>query len=228
MAYYTYAYLRVDGTPYYIGAGTDRRAFKKSKGEVHPPKDKSRIIFLHTNINKSQSRAFEIFWIAVYGRKDLGTGILRNKTHGGDGGSGPRSEETKRKISESTKGKTPWNRGIPQTDEAKRKNRESQLGISKPGSGNFTSPTEETKQKQKDTRAHNLELNPNYYCKTDEQKIAMSQCRLGKKHTDEHRANMSKALLGLPKKKKRILSAEHKQRVSESIKKMWDKKRGIS
>jgi hypothetical protein len=43
--------------------------------------------------------------IAILGRKDLGTGILRNLTEGGDGASGHiKSEETRKKISESQMG----------------------------------------------------------------------------------------------------------------------------
>ena len=88
MEYYTYAYLREDGTPYYIGKGKGKRAYKKGKGETRPPKDKSRIVILKRNLTEEEAFKHEIYMIAVFGRIDLGTGILRNKTDGGDGTSG--------------------------------------------------------------------------------------------------------------------------------------------
>ena len=93
MYYYTYAYLREDGTPYYVGKGKGRRLYKKGKGEVGKPTDKSRIIFLKQNITEEEAIKHEIYMIAVFGRKDLGTGILRNKTNGGDGVSGYKPDE---------------------------------------------------------------------------------------------------------------------------------------
>jgi len=105
MIYYTYAYLRKDRTPYYIGKGKGRRIYLKGKGEIGKPKDKSRIIFLKQNLTEEEAFKHEVYMIAVFGRKDLGTGILRNRTNGGDGLSKP-STETRRKISEKHKGKT--------------------------------------------------------------------------------------------------------------------------
>jgi hypothetical protein len=95
--FYTYAYLREDGTPYYIGKGQGKRAHRKSKHEVNPPKDKSRVIFLKKNLTEEEAFKHEIYMIAVFGRKDLGTGILRNKTNGGDGPGNP-SKETREKL----------------------------------------------------------------------------------------------------------------------------------
>jgi hypothetical protein len=105
MEYYTYAYLREDKTPYYIGKGKGKRLYQKDKWH-NPPKDKSRIIFLKENLTEEEAFRHEIYMINVFGRKDLGNGILYNKTDGGDGASGCiRSEESKRKISEANKGK---------------------------------------------------------------------------------------------------------------------------
>ena len=156
MEYYTYAYLREDRTPYYIGKGKGNRAYRRRNKGIKPPKDKSRILILKKNLTEEEAFRYEVYMIAVFGRKDLGTGILHNKTNGGDGSSGrianeqtrkkqsislkgkPRSEETKRKISETMKGKT-------HSEETKRKMSESQKGENNPNYGK--KHTQETKDR---------------------------------------------------------------------------------
>jgi hypothetical protein len=86
--YYTYAYLREDRTPYYIGKGCGKR-FKVRGGRViSPPSDPSRILILKKDLTENEAFKHECYMISVYGRKDLGTGILHNRTNGGDGPSG--------------------------------------------------------------------------------------------------------------------------------------------
>jgi len=120
--YYVYAYLRTDGTPYYIGKGKGRRAYLDHR-HCPVPKDKSRIVFLAENLTEKTSLDLEVELIRSYGRKDLGTGILINLTDGGEGSSGVIvSEETRRKMSEAKKGIVP-------SDEARHKMSQSHKGI---------------------------------------------------------------------------------------------------
>lgn len=118
--FYVYQWLREDGTPYYIGKGQTNRAYE-SRRLYKPSND--RIEIVKENLTEQEAFDLEIELIAKYGRKDLGTGILRNKTDGGDGATP--SLETRQKISDANKGKnagkTPWNKGKTGVQQSTRK-----------------------------------------------------------------------------------------------------------
>ena len=78
---YTYLYLRKDGTPYYVGKGRGKRAFAKTHGVSVPVR--ARIVLQHW-ASDAEALEMEQWWIRFFGRKDIGTGILRNLTDGGE------------------------------------------------------------------------------------------------------------------------------------------------
>jgi len=109
--FYTYFYLRHDGTPYYVGKGKDGRAFSRC-GRTIPVPEPARIFIQHWG---SEDEAFEMekYYIQFFGRKDNGTGILRNFTDGGEGMSGHvYTEASKLKMSA-------WQKGKPKGQNAK-------------------------------------------------------------------------------------------------------------
>jgi len=190
MEYYTYAYLREDRTPYYIGKGKGRRLYKKRSKGVNAPKDKSRIIFLKQNLTEEEAFKHEIYMIAVFGRKDLGTGILHNRTNGGEGVSGlSHSDKSRRKISEANKN---------QSKETRRKRSEAQKG---------KTLSEETKKKI--SNSNRGKLKPPH---TDEAKYKMRE--YAKNRRKEHNEKISKATKGrVAHNKGKEMSEEHKNKV---------------
>ena len=182
MYYYTYAFLREDRTPYYIGKGKDNRAYRRSKTDIKPPKDKSRILILKQNLIEEEAFRHEIYMIAVFGRKDLGTGILHNRTDGGEGSSGRiHSEESKRKMSESSKNPS---------KETRRKRSEAQKGKKH----HFYGKTLSAEHKIKLSEALKGIKNHNYGKDFSlETRRKMSDAKKGKLLSEEHKRNLSEA-----------------------------------
>ena len=110
--YYTYLWFREDGTPFYVGKGKGDRAYSKDHRHTVPPKERIVIYSAESEVDAFET---EVALIWYYGRKDLGTGCLRNLT---DGGENP-----------------PSSKGRVWTRESREKARISALGIAKRPAG---------------------------------------------------------------------------------------------
>ncbi len=130
--YYTYAYLRLDGTPYYIGRGCGRRAYRHHGRRIRRP-SRDRILLLKTGLSFADSVRHEIYMISIFGRKDNGTGVLHNLTDGGEGVPGSRhSAQTKKHLQRRLKeawssGRHQGSRGKPGYDRNGEKNHKSRI-----------------------------------------------------------------------------------------------------
>jgi len=212
MIYYTYAFLREDRTPYYIGKGKGNRAYRRRDKGIKPPKDKSKILILKQNLTEEESFRHEVYMIAVFGRKDLGTGILHNRTDGGDGASGAVvSDETRRKMSEALKGKPrskEIRRKISEAHKGKTHSEESRRNMSESQKGKTFS--EETKRKLSEAKKGKTF--------SEETKRKLSEAKKCKTHSEEHKRKNSEAHKG------KTHSEEHKRKNSEARKgkKCWN------
>lgn len=103
---FVYCYLRTaDGSPYYVGIASQWKRPMQPHDSCGLPRSKAHIRIMRTGLTWEEATRWEQHYIKRWGRKDNRTGILRNRTDGGDGRLGgfgrlgiPHDEETKLKI----------------------------------------------------------------------------------------------------------------------------------
>jgi hypothetical protein len=202
--FYIYAFLRPDGTPYYIGKGAGNRINNtQSRRFKLPPKDQRKV--LAGGLTEPEAFEYEIALISLLGRKDQGTGCLRNLTDGGEGISGAvHSPKVRAKISAAQSGRT--------------RSPETRARMSAAQKGRTFSP--EVLAKMSAAKA-GRKLSPEHVAK-------MSATLTGHKHSPETRAKISAAKKGRKgpspspehrakqsaANKGRIFSPEHRARLS--------------
>ena len=141
--FYVYAYLRSEdsdygkkGSPYYIGKGSGNRIINNRGRVTKLPKDKNMVVYVQEGLTEQQAFDLERYCIALYGRIDLGTGCLRNRTDGGEGTSGVVvSMDTRRKLSEKRRKNKNPNFGKITPEDVKRKMSEAKQGKNHPNWG---------------------------------------------------------------------------------------------
>ena len=190
--FYIYAYLREDGSPYYIGKGSAKRAWSKNH-LVTVPKNKFKIVIMESNLTEIGAFSLERFYIRWYGRKNLNTGILRNLTDGGEGTSGRKfSNKHKQKISKSLSGKKFSDEHCKNISSSK-KGHQSWLG---------KKHTEITKDKIRNSKIGSIV--------SEETRKKLSLSSKGKKiHNDEFKQNRKRMMLENNPAKKYKLSCIH-------------------
>lgn len=192
--FYVYMYLRnkasaagAVGTPYYVGKGCGDRAYVKHSAPA--PADPVNIVFVKQNLTEQKAFELEIELIAKYGRKDLNTGILHNRTDGGDGISNP-SHETRKKLAYAKRNESPETK-LKRSIAAKNRPR--------------TPCSDETKRKISDANTGKK--------RSDDAKKKMALAKLNRPLSEEHKAKISNTLKGKPKPP---FSDEHRKKLSEA------------
>jgi NUMOD3 motif-containing protein len=199
--FYTYMWLREDGTPYYVGKGKDNRAFRKGS----PPAER---ILLQDYPDEAAALAAEKFLIAFYGRKDQGTGCLRNLTDGGDGLPNP-SPEVRQKMRDSHVGQVPWTKGKKMSAEYCQKLSEAHKGQIPWTAGGHHS--EETRHKISESHKGKTFISPEKYKEMGEARRGENNHFFGKRHSEDSIRKLSASLKGRKAWNKGVPCSEEKK-----------------
>jgi hypothetical protein len=184
---YLYKHIRLDTNEvFYIGIGSDdlyKRANSLQSRNKHwkniVNSTEYRVDIIEDGLLWEDACKREQELIIHYGRRDLGTGTLVNLTAGGEGLYNP-ARETRQKLSESHKGRIPWNKGLKgvyhHSDATREKLKCKRPGVSEKLKGRKQTADVIQNRVQKNT---------------------------GQKRSTETKLKISKATLGKPKNKKK-------------------------
>lgn len=192
--FYVYGYTRSRksksgdiGTFYYIGKGQRRRAYQPHL-YVSIPKNKENIVIISKNLSEIDAFQAEILLIYLWGRKSNNTGILLNRTEGGEGVSGfKHKEEDVRRILNN-----------PKRIAALKGRKFSEAGKAALSAAHMGKPKGPMSQETKDKIGRaNSGKSP-----SAEARQKMSLAKKGRKLTPEHRSKIGK---GRERYRKRLL-----------------------
>jgi len=222
---YIYRHIRLDTNEvFYIGKGTNSSGrYERSKSKYRDNSHWHNVVNKHDykieivveELTEKEANEKEIQLILDYGRIDLGTGTLVNKTAGGEGSTGYKhNEESLKKMSEANKGNTTWlgrkhteetlnkMRGKKRTPEQNERNRQAQLG-------------------RKLSEEHIEKLRRRIVSEETRKKI--SNARKGRKHSEETRKKQSDAKKGKPRSEETINKMRNRKPTPENVEKMSKK-----
>jgi hypothetical protein len=205
---YLYRHIRLDkNEPFYIGIGSKAnytRAYEKVKRNIVWSRIVSKtgyeVDIVIDDLTWEEACEKEKEFVALYGRKDLGTGSLCNLTDGGEGTVGLiRTVEHRKKLSQANLGKV-------LNDSTKEKLRQCNLG---------KKASLKTRQKMSETRKGRitspiglqklLEYNLTPRKLSEETKVKISVKKTGSKHSFETKAKMSQSQKGKTKNQKKVI-----------------------
>lgn len=207
---YVYRHIRLDtNQPFYIGIGSDRnysRSYTKKRRNQFwrnvAEKTEFVVEIILDDLSWEEACLKEIEFILLYGRRDIGTGILVNMTNGGDGALGripyKRTKHHLEKIKQ-------INLGKPMMEETKIRLRSANIGKT---ASNETREKMSRSQKGKIISKETLEKMSNSQRgrKLDKEhieKIRLS--KIGKKHSNETKIKMSNSQKGKSKNCKKVI-----------------------
>lgn len=211
--FYVYAWLRPDGTPFYIGKGRGyrdkkprrNRLFNNIVDKIISDGSSPIVVRIKDGLSEEEAFLFERNEIERYGRRNNGSGILANMTDGGEGTA-----------------------GLIVSDETKGKLREAHLGVPlSPTHAAHISAALTGKRKSPD-HVEKVAARRRGSRHSDESKIRMSLAKSGKIMSETTKSKISKALSGKPKSpdaiaktavalRGRPLSEETKLKLSKSL-----------